>query len=90
MSIARKCDRCGKCFDPLKEYLSMCRFRNPIFENAASIRENKINAKMFNESSPDMWVDLCPSCTGRFVMFMCDEVERAAEDVHNSEGDMNG
>lgn len=69
MANARKCDRCGKCFDPLHNMEGMmCRFRNPVFQNSNDIREGVVGKSMLNE--PDAFVDLCPECAEMFDAFM--------------------
>ena len=38
MSKARKCDRCGKCFDPLEEDGEFCQFKVPILYTARNLK----------------------------------------------------
>lgn len=77
MGAARKCDRCGKCFDPLTVEGEMVRFINPIFQTRDSIRECKVYRRLLTVGDPqpgyergDIMVDLCPKCTEAFKMFM--------------------
>lgn len=70
MANVKKCDRCGKCFDPMEVEGLMCRFKNPIFQDAHSLKENVISAWLI-ASNPDAWVDLCPECAELFETFMC-------------------
>ena len=79
MAIAKKCDRCGKCFDPFHMEGMMCRFRNPIFQNSNDIREGVIGKSMLNE--PDAFIDLCPECAEMFDNFMRnDEPDKSIDD----------
>ena len=80
MSNAIMCDRCGKCFNPLSETGSMCRFRNPIFQDPADIQNNRIGSKLLHDKSSDACVDLCPDCTAQFFIFMNPGKERADTD----------
>lgn len=77
MGAARKCDRCGKCFDPLTVEGEMVRFINPTFQTRDSIRECKVYRRLITVEDPqpgyergDIMVDLCPKCTEAFKMFM--------------------
>lgn len=71
MAGARKCDRCGTCFDPLSEQSEMARFRNPIFQTADNLRNTTVGRHLINSKlDPDIWIDLCPSCTHKFDLFM--------------------
>lgn len=70
MANARKCDRCGRFFDPFEFEGSCCKFRNPVFQTAKDIREGRIGTLM-NSKSPDIFIDLCPDCAERFDRFMC-------------------
>lgn len=75
MANAKKCDRCGKCYDPasIEDNPAMItRFSNPIFQTAEDYKNNKIttcfSAKDRHDGSGD--IDLCPECTGEFTLFM--------------------
>lgn len=77
MASARKCDRCGKCFDPLTVEGEMVRFINPTFQTRDSIRECKVYRRLLTAGDPppgyergDIMVDLCPKCTEAFKTFM--------------------
>ena len=70
MSIARKCNRCQMCFDPEKVTGRICRFHNPVFQDAKSVKDVRNIGFMFEELGPDMWADLCPHCTEEYVEFM--------------------
>lgn len=84
MANARKCDRCGKCFDPLHMAGMMCRFRNPVFQNSNDIREGVVGKMMLND--PDGFVDLCPECAEMFDAFMCGcDLPKKAEDKKDEE-----
>lgn len=83
MANAKKCDRCGVCFDPMTggdvEYVS---FSNPIFRSQNSLKEMKSSRMLFNDNRRidlDV-VDLCPSCTKAFEKFMaCEDVFKVEE-----------
>ena len=70
MAIARKCNRCGKCFDPLDHgRCYMVQFSNPVFMTSEDI--HKHNAGYYLVSGhPDEKIDLCPDCTEDFQAFM--------------------
>ena len=70
MANARKCNRCERCFDPLKVEGMMGRFVNPIFQTSEDIRNNKVGARLI-DAEPDAYIDLCPECAGMFEAFMC-------------------
>lgn len=70
MAAARKCDRCGKCFDPLSEKGEMARFMNPYFQTAESIQKCMVYRRLLTNVDSDGLVDLCPECTKDFVTFM--------------------
>ena len=70
MANAKKCNRCERCFDPLKMEGMMCRFSNPIFQSSDDIRANRVGARLINDS-PDAYVDLCPECAEMHEAFMC-------------------
>ena len=71
MSKAIKCDRCGKCFDPLRygDKSMMASFQNPIFQNSDQIKDHEVGYYLI-EDSVDAYVDLCPECTRDFEAFM--------------------
>lgn len=70
MAIARKCDRCGKCFDPYHTKGDMCRFKNPVLQNSESLKEMRTSGFLYGDLGPDVWVDLCPACSKAFIIFM--------------------
>ena len=70
MANARMCDRCGRCFNPLSETGSMCRFVNPVFQDPEDIKKFKVGARLLHDEPPDAYVDLCPDCTTQFFIFM--------------------
>lgn len=70
MANARKCDRCGKFYDPFEMDGMLCRFQNPVFQNTHDIQEGMIGKLLMN-ASPDTHVDLCPECAELFEAFMC-------------------
>ena len=74
MANARKCNRCGKCFDPLNVAGMIGRFENPIFQSSADVREQKVSKRLIEGEAPDVYVDLCPECAEMFEVFMsgCD------------------
>ena len=78
MAKARKCDRCGMCFDPMEQREEMVRFQNPIFQNAQSIKETRVLRRLLDDS-PETYVDLCPTCTWLFERFMKNEYEPCVE-----------
>ena len=70
MANARKCDRCGKCFDPLSQGKTvMARFQNPVFQNSEQIKDHDVGYYLI-EDTADAYVDLCPECTDDFEAFM--------------------
>ena len=69
MAIARRCNRCGRCFDPLNVRGTMMRFENPIFQSADDVRNQKVGRRLIDDEN-DVCVDLCPDCTERFQNFM--------------------
>ena len=69
MAIARKCDRCRQCFDPLEQKGTMIRFRNPVVQTSSDVREI-VAGKMYPTRSVDDYIDLCPSCGVEFKVFM--------------------
>ena len=70
MAKARMCDRCKKCFNPLDQGdKDMVRFQNPVFQTSDSIRACRVERRLL-ESGPDDWVDLCPTCSIAFELFM--------------------
>ena len=66
MANARKCDMCEKCYDPLEQEGLMCRFENPIFQNAHDLREGIVTRRLIN-GPPDVYIDLCPECSKKFM-----------------------
>jgi len=78
--IARKCDRCGVCFDPFEEDGVMAEFKNPIFRTRDDIRDHKIGMKLMPDEQTDAYVDLCPECTKKFIDFMDCEKNEDYED----------
>ena len=87
MASARKCDRCGQCFDPLRygDKTMMARFMNPIFQNSEQIREHNVGYYLV-EDSANSYVDLCPECTKEFEAFMEGNPLR----LHENDFDMPG
>ena len=71
MANARKCDRCGICFDPLRygDKSMIARFQNPIFQSSDQIKEHEVGYYLI-EDTADAFVDLCPECTRDFEAFM--------------------
>lgn len=79
MSNAKKCDRCGKFYDPFDMEGMSCKFTNPMLQTSANIREGMIGKLMFS-GSPDDYEDLCPECAELFEAFMSGaDIPRAAE-----------
>lgn len=75
MAKARMCDRCKVCFNPLDQGdHDMARFQNPIFQTSEGLKNCTVGRRLFDNESPDAWVDLCPKCTVAFELFMmnCD------------------
>ena len=71
MANAKKCDRCGKCYDPasIEDNPAMVvSFSNPIFQTAEAYKNHSFT-KTFDDNYGDN-VDLCPECTGEFTLFM--------------------
>lgn len=70
MSLAKKCDRCGVCFDPFNVEGRIGRFFNPIFQTSNDIRE-QVRGQLLDETlGVDGIVDLCPNCASAFRAFM--------------------
>lgn len=69
MSNAKKCDRCGKCFDPLEEKGDMIRFKSPIVVTYKTIKEHSIKSRLLPDVLPDEYADLCSSCSMEFKIF---------------------
>lgn len=73
MARAKKCDRCGFCFDPLAQGDAlMAMFQNPNLRSSTSLMDCKIERRLLPNAGPDEWVDLCPVCTTDFLIFMHD------------------
>ena len=71
MAYARKCDRCGECFDPYEQGEAlMGRFINPIFQNSEDLTMQKVTVRLMKKAGSESYVDLCPDCTTRFFAFM--------------------
>ena len=70
MSKARKCDRCGRCFDPRMAAGEMASFGNPVFQDGADYQKHVVGHYLLRGSPPEETVDLCPDCTTQFVIFM--------------------
>ena len=70
MSLAKKCDRCSKCFDPFNMEGRMARFFNPAFQTSNEIRERYRGRLLIEELGVDGIVDLCPECAKAFMTFM--------------------
>lgn len=70
MSKAKRCDRCGKCFDPMDIPAMICRFSNPAFMTAEDIKAGKVKTHLRPDLEWDEKLDLCPECTGDFTLFM--------------------
>lgn len=70
MANAKKCDLCKICYDPLDQGSKlMCKFVNPIFQNSEDVRNGKVT-KYLSPGGEDIYLDLCPDCTEKFVEFM--------------------
>ena len=74
MANAKKCDRCGKCYDPasIEDNPAMVvSFSNPIFQTAEDYKNRRFT-RTFSGDDDDFGnnVDLCPECTGEFTLFM--------------------
>lgn len=72
MSKALRCDRCNKCFVPEEAVGAMMRFRNPAIYEAANLANPLAPTCTYflHDEAPDANLDLCPSCTTDFVLFM--------------------
>lgn len=70
MSIARKCNKCKKFFDPLSENEPMASFINPVFRTSMDIAENYHGKYLCEEAGPEGVIDLCPDCSKQFRRFM--------------------
>ena len=70
MSLAKKCDRCGICFDPYNIKGRMGRFVNPIFQTSDDICEQFRGQLLDEELGVDGIIDLCPDCAKAFREFM--------------------
>ena len=70
MSVARKCDRCKKTFDPYNMEGACCKFRNPMFQTSKDLCEITSREYLMKDMSPDDYVDLCPNCSMQLRAFM--------------------
>lgn len=70
MANAKRCDRCGLFFDPLKIDHLMCRFRNPAFFSKEDTEQSKVGSYLLMHEPADAIVDLCPKCAEDFELFM--------------------
>lgn len=77
MSNAKKCDRCGKCFDPLEEKGDMIRFKSPVVVTSGTVAVHNIKRMLLPDVLPDEYADLCSSCSSEFKMFF--GMERCGE-----------
>ena len=70
MADARKCDRCGICFDHYDQgFFQMVSFRNPVYQTSKDL-ENGTYGRYYLENRPNEMIHLCPKCTGDFTLFM--------------------
>lgn len=70
MANAKKCDRCGKCYDPasIEDNPAMvAHFSNPILQTPNDVKRGVITRYL--KKGLDA-LDLCPECTGEFSLFM--------------------
>lgn len=75
MANAKKCDRCGKCYDPasIEDNPAMVvSFSNPIFQTAEDYQHHRFTEILGRDDDNygNSNVDLCPECTGEFTLFM--------------------
>ena len=70
MSIARKCNKCRKCFDPFDMRGQMASFQNPIFRTSMDIKEHFHGEFLDEAEGADGIIDLCPDCARKFRVFM--------------------
>lgn len=74
MANAKKCDRCGKCYDPASIEDNpnvVVSFSIPIFQTAEDYKNHRFTRSFGGDD--DNWgdnVDLCPECTDEFTLFM--------------------
>ena len=74
MANAKKCDRCGKCYDPASiedNPATVVSFSNPVFQTAEDYKHHRFT-RIFGGDDDDFGnhVDLCYECTGEFTLFM--------------------
>ena len=72
MSVARKCNRCDYCFDPLMMSGAMIQFSNPVVQEANDVLNNKVGTLLI-PGKPELKIDLCPRCSVAFFIFMNQE-----------------
>ena len=70
MPYAKKCDRCGKCFDPLEAKGELCTFRVPTLYTAKNAKELTRGEPIIPGRAADDMFDLCEDCTRAFKIFM--------------------
>ena len=71
MANAKKCDRCGKCYDPasIEDNPTMvASFSNLIFQTAEAYKHHSFTS-IFDDNNGNN-IDLCPECAGEFTLFM--------------------
>lgn len=68
MANAKKCDRCGKCYDPMDIPSMITHFSNPVLQTPNDVKRGIITRYLKDKSLNTL--DLCPECTGEFTLFM--------------------
>lgn len=68
MANAKKCDRCGKCFDLMDIPSMVAHFSNPVLQMPNDVKRGVITRYLKDQSLDRL--DLCPECTGEFTLFM--------------------
>ena len=77
MSKALKCDRCFKCFDPMrvKDDKFFGTIYGAVIQNSNQFRQNVRGEVPWEEGDP---LHLCPTCAGYFMKFMNREPFRSS------------
>ena len=76
MANARKCDRCGMCF----EYTPLSKIKNPVFHGIMQVR-NPFGRWWVPENEADEFLYLCPNCRNEFYLFTEKEWQKCIEEI---------
>lgn len=78
MSKAFCCDRCGRCFSPIREDIEFMTIPEYYIQNRASYSEHKVVARETD-------LHLCETCTWMFEKFMNDYSEEDSKNDQKQE-----